>query len=549
MTEERNVIRLVRRSLDKTIGGRRVRFAEPGAGDEAALDEILASGNERRFVSELISVCTDEPKLTAAEIDMLSEHARARARVAAAEVLGVEDDYRRLGGSGDARLCQAMRLRRERIAAQLRELSVGMGENVVRMAREAQRLHAQVLGDAQIARMAHDAVRVQRQAQRWLRDISPGIIEAAAQANRIAEQMRPALDWVESNRQLLADVADTQRRIGEGLARQIEPLFRPQYFGGLTAFSRQIDELIKPRQTDAIARAIAGIGEGLRPRLVDFVANVSRQIDLHQPAIARLSESIASMQRALAPGITDFLAAYREQLQRLMAGVASAYAAWLERHWPEVYANPDHPAPVLFLIASLPMAIGLPIYEAVVKAKRDDRLLDGLEGALRTSSLIDYIEQSVQASNDLDAIAKRFLLAALEAVRDARYIDAAPPLYQGLERAFTGSARSRGLIDERNEFQIVPTRTKKARTVDDLFEHLSIDHGFERYLRSWVFGEIGNSARHGDLPDEPAHRRWVLRAVAALLGWFEYCAGDAAPMHQLVARLELTVGEAGAEAG
>jgi hypothetical protein len=38
---------------------------------------------------------------------------------------------------------------------------------------------------------------------------------------------------------------------------------------------------------------------------------------------------------------------------------------------------------------------------------------------------------------------------------------------------------------------------------------------------------------------EPAHRRWVLRAVAALVGWFEYCAGDATPMDELVVRLEL----------
>ncbi len=190
------------------------------------------------------------------------------------------------------------------------------------------------------------------------------------------------------------------------------------------------------------------------------------------------------------------------------------------------------------------MAIGLPIYDAVVKAKRDDLLLDGLERALQGSSLIDQVEQAIQGSSDLDSVAKRFLLGALEDVRDGRYIDAAPALYQGLERAFTGVARKRGLIDDKNEFQIVPTRTKKAKTIDDLFEHLGLDHGFERYLRSWVFGQIGNSARHGDLPDELAHRRWVLRAFAALLGWFEYCAGDPAPMRQLVARLELTMREA-----
>jgi hypothetical protein len=456
VTEERNVIKLVRRSLEKTIAGRRVRFVEPSAGDEAGLEEVLASGDERRFVSELIAVCTEEPKVTAAEIDALPERARARARVAVAELFGVEDDYRRLRGSGDARLCQTMRLRRERLAAQLREMSAEMGGNVVRMAREAERLRAQIVGDPQIVRMAREAFRVQRQAQEWLRGISPGIVEAAAQANQIAEQMRPALDWVERNRQIIGDVADTQRRIGEGLARQIEPLLRPHYFGALTDLSHQIDELVKPRYTETIARVIADIGDSVRPRLADLVASVNRQIDIQQPAIARISESIAAMQRALAPPIGDFMKAYGEPVRRMMAAAASAYAAWLERHWPEVYANPDHPAPVLFLIASLPMAIGLPVYEAVVKAKRDDLLLDGLERALQTSSLIDQVEHAIQSSGDLDPVAKRFLLGALEDVRDARYIDAAPPLYQGLERAFTGVARKRGLIDDKNEFQIVP---------------------------------------------------------------------------------------------
>lgn len=382
MTEEepQKVVKLVRRSLEKTIGGRRMRFAEPGAGDEAALDEALRSGDERRFVSELIAVCTDDPNLDVVEIEALSERARARARVAVAGVMGVEDDYRRLRGSGDARLCQAMQLRRERLAAELRALSLGAGENVVRIAREAQRLHGQILGDPQIARMAHDIARAQRHAQRSLRDISPGIVEAAAHVSRIAEQMRPGIveaaahasriveqmrptfDWVERNRQLFADIAETQRRVGEGLAREIEPLLRPQYFGALTAFSRQIDEFIKPRHSEAIGKVIAGIGESMRPRLVGVVANITRQIDLHQPMIARLAESVAAMQRALAPPIANLLAAYREEMQRLFASTASAYARWLERHWPEVYANPDHPAPVLFLIASLPMAIGLPVY-------------------------------------------------------------------------------------------------------------------------------------------------------------------------------------------
>jgi hypothetical protein len=85
---------------------------------------------------------------------------------------------------------------------------------------------------------------------------------------------------------------------------------------------------------------------------------------------------------------------------------------------------------------------------------------------------------------------------------------------------------------------MVEARTSKARSVDDLFEHLALDKRYERFLRSWVFGTLGNLARHGDLP-ESEHRRWVLRAFVALLGWLEYCGADDRPMGALVARLEL----------
>ena len=55
-----------------------------------------------------------------------------------------------------------------------------------------------------------------------------------------------------------------------------------------------------------------------------------------------------------------------------VGGAVEAYAAWLERNWAEVYADPDHPPPAMFLIASLPMAVGLPLLRAV---KTDDEPL------------------------------------------------------------------------------------------------------------------------------------------------------------------------------
>jgi len=539
--KERKVIKLVRRSHGKTIAGRRLRFAEPGAGDEERLAAVFDAGDVSAYVSELIAVCVVEPALTVAEVDALPRTARARARVAVAEVLSVAADYRRLKGDGDARLYRAMQLRNKRFAEQMRAIAAQVNDNVVRMTRDAQRVLNQVGGNEAVARLAQEALRTQRQAEAAMRIIGPGRTDVIAQANRAAERIRPAFDGVERNRWLFAEIASSQQGLGESLARTIEPLVRPSYFGALADIRRQVDELVKPRYVESIAKILASVKEALVPKASALSAALGRGA-VEWPALTQIRDSVESMQRALVPDVTRLLGAFGENLRTLIANAGAAYAAWLERHWPEAYASPDHPAPVLFLIAALPMSIGLPIYEAVENAKRDEELLDGLERSLLTSSLLDQIEQAVQGSSELDAVATRRFIVALEALGDGRYIDAAPPLCQGLERAFMDVARRRRIIDHTNCFRI-PARSSKARKVEDVLEHLALDYGYQRYLRSWVFGEIGNEARHGALADEAAHRRWVLRAVAALLGWFEYCAGDETLMRQLVSRLELMMGE------
>jgi hypothetical protein len=187
------------------------------------------------------------------------------------------------------------------------------------------------------------------------------------------------------------------------------------------------------------------------------------------------------------------------------------------------------------------MAIGLPLLRAL-KAS-DEPLLQALGDALQETALVDALQRAVQASPELDDVAKRYLVTALEAVRDQRYVDAAPPLAWGLERAFTQVALRRQIIDPSGKF-LVATRGKKTRKkkVEDLFEPLGLDVLYMRFLHAWVFGDYGNPARHGALP-EAEHRRWVLRAVVALVGWFEYCADEEQPMNALVQRLELAAGE------
>jgi hypothetical protein len=296
-------------------------------------------------------------------------------------------------------------------------------------------------------------------------------------------------------------------RMAEKFSRRLNAVVRPSYFGALERMSRQVNEALRPHSFKAISRLGERIQHVVRPSYLDQIAAFGRR--LQELTRAPLFETL------------------REFLER--------YGAWLERNWAQVYANPDHPPPAMFVLASLPMAIGLPLLRAL--SDDDEPLIAILEAAIHGTPMIDAVQATVQQSAHLDATAKRHLFTALDHIGGHQYIDAEPPLYQGLERAFKLVARQRGIIDAQNRF-LVEARTAKAHSVEDLFEHLNLERRYLRFLRSWVFGPWGNLARHGDLP-ESEHRRWVLRAFVALLGWLEYCGADKRPMEALVSRLEL----------
>jgi len=79
--------------------------------------------------------------------------------------------------------------------------------------------------------------------------------------------------------------------------------------------------------------------------------------------------------------------------------------------------------------------------------------------------------------------------------------------------------------------------------VEEFLDRLIDDPRYLRFLRSWVFGPLGDAARHGGLRQEEDYRRWVLRAFVAVVGWLEYCAADGKPMRALKAQLELDCGD------
>lgn len=440
---------------------------------------VAATPEHRRFANELIAALLVESDVDAAVVDALSERARGIARVAAAEVCGCGADYRRLSGggrTGDERLFLAMRKRYERQTERLREISSVVGDRVARLGREVQK----TVRNSAIGRLQ------QPNLQKYLKHQPKGI------------QSSPGLE--------------SYRRLTEGLNQKLQKAVRPSYFGVIERLSRQhsADKLLGNRSGEIVKRFDRSSLSG-RPSSLD---PINKYLSRVRRAVPRIN---------LAP------------LGERIKYAGQIYAAWLERNWAQVVADPEHPPPAMFLLASLPMAVGLPLLRQL---KTDDALLlDRLEAALTDGPLVDQFQAAVQRTSELDPIAKRHLVRALDSLRDRSYVDVAPPLYQGLERGFRGVAQSRGVIDDRHLF-LVEARRTKARSVNDYLEHLGLPPAYLRYLNAWVFGEMGKQARHGELPDEIAYRRWVLRAVAALAGWLEYCANDLSPIAALTERLE-----------
>lgn len=194
-----------------------------------------------------------------------------------------------------------------------------------------------------------------------------------------------------------------------------------------------------------------------------------------------------------------------------------------EHSWAEARTeNPEHPQPVLFVVSSFTRAVGLPLYDAA-KAREDDAvLLEALENVYCEADLVAELKPAVETAPFLNPIHKNHLQTALDWLGERQFVNAYPPFYQGLEPAFYATARSAGLIDERNRFI---GRKGKASKVDDVLDDIIDDIEFKRYLRCWIFGDRGNGFRHGDVNDPHDCRRQTLRLAVALTGWLEIFGG------------------------
>ena len=429
-------------------------------------------------------------------------------------------------------------MRNDQVQKQLAAANAALRDNAVRMFDQTRALQPSVV---------NMMLRQQQQVERLLR---PSYVEQMArlskqidmlrpsyfaQFEKMQRQLRPTLVSLHSMRApLIAQVEQMNTQLGLGhrkpvvpfqnralasftrgyanltddLAHQIQSALRPNYFGALQQFNRLTT------QPDLL---------GLQ-RLAEQLRAQWQPAPLYQ--LGRLSEHLRRP-----PWLDD--------LRGKLTGALDGYLAWLEREWAEVKMR-QTPPPLIFLLASLPAIVGLQLLNEL---ETDDRLLLArLEEELARGTLVEELQAALQPSTALDPVAKRHLVQALSWVRRGQYVDAAPPLYQGLERALKLTARRQGVIDDKNHFLVPGAHRRKARSVEDVFTYLGLDRLYIRFLRVWIFGEMGNLARHGDLAEDE-HRRWVLRAVVALVGWIEYVGGEEDAVAQLVERLELERGD------
>lgn len=535
-SEEHNVVRFVRRQVERhvpTLG--KCVLSAPSVAVDMRLAHYFSAheADARAFVNELLAAVVETPELDAASVDALSERGRAIMRVAAVEACGCSRAYRRLAGSGlsgDERFFQAMRVRHEDNLAHLRDALGAMNDNVVRMVERAQKT---LLDTGALAFVQRNQRHLERIAETYTRAIKPAHLEQIERINRQVERaIKPAvLDHLARPDSALNMVTRGYVRMAEDVSRQLQSALRPTYFGDLDRISKQINEAIRPAHLAALTRVSEQIREVIRPQYFDSLVRISEQIERAiKPAY--LAQVTALSERLRAFARTPLLEALRDNLLSAL----EAYSTFLERRYPGVFANPDKPPPFLFVVATLPLWVAVPLLDALVEGD-DEPLLERVEEAIEGTAIVNLVQAALRQSS-LDEIAKRHLLEALDHVRAQRYVSAEPHLYQGLERAFRDTASRRGIIDPEKEFLIGSGRRARAR-VEEFLGHMIEDPRYLRFLRSWVFGPLGDAARHGGLRGEEAYRRWVLRGFLAVVGWLEYCASDEEPMKALKAQLEL----------
>jgi hypothetical protein len=117
-------------------------------------------------------------------------------------------------------------------------------------------------------------------------------------------------------------------------------------------------------------------------------------------------------------------------------------------------------------------------------------MLDPLEAAVRDESFVRDLEESVRGCHVLTDSQRHHLCHGLWHANRGEWLDACPPLLNGLEGAFWSLAREREVVDGRRFLVTQPS--KPVSGVESLFKHLRAPSEYVTFLKRQVFGTTGN---------------------------------------------------------
>jgi len=150
-------------------------------------------------------------------------------------------------------------------------------------------------------------------------------------------------------------------------------------------------------------------------------------------------------------------------------------------------------------------------------------VLDALEAVVRDGEFAGALKLAVSHAPLLQSVQRRNLRHALEHAAAGEYVDAAPPLYWGLEGAFWQAGYDVPVVTrERTRLD----NPKRAVGFEAMLRLLKMELEAQRFMLRVLFGTEGDPYRHGE--GSGGERRQVLYGVVAIAFWLETYAG--APM-------------------
>lgn len=473
----------------------------------------------RRFVSALIACMVSSPALTAAQADRLPESTRASLRLAIAEAAGVHPSYRRLAGtmlSGDERLFAVLLEAHRRLQR--------------RMVEWAKRLSASISKWVELVLPSIGRPMADRQVE-LVRAVRPQLGEAARlsrEAAKIAVGHHQRLeiprighsDQLEATMMQVTSARDHNQRSLQSLLSSPAVKALQEAQGDLVRPSSPLLDLICQYQdatADGLAHIQRKLANTIQPIAQHYVRCYQEMIESWQAPLRRALQNLVD-----SPGYKSF----REQSARLGIEIARGIGRGIEtsfllfeENWAEFHDSHRKHPPVLFIVGYLPRSLGQPLV-STIRERHDERLIGLIEPVLTNRLLLAELQVATANAELLSPVAKQHFATALEMLGAGRFIDAYPPFYEALQAGFTAAARSQRVIDERNYFLIDVPATKMRKT-EDLLAHLPLKTRYRRFLRSWIFGEIGDPFRHGDVEDPEECRRQALLLGMAVIGWLD----------------------------